>query len=411
MDLKSKYQYTYFIKPFKVKEKNYKKYLIKLLKDKKMYLKIWEKEANIEIYDYFLPGIREKVFYGFDKSNEQLRRFKNLNVTQKANILSDQECVQFSYKLKKDTPGKIGDSNGIFFGINKIDIICFNTGICFILLKCCVEDIKNFTDILNFNYKFKEVNSELSDLKHYEKISIQSDLYKNSKELKDFLSEYTVTKDSNLKYEDEKFYVYSYTCIDGENWSNENMFEDIKAQFWKYKNVLPSEYNVDVKENCDCVKDEFGNMEYARMGVNKNAVTLLCSGINSYNYTRLNFEFENQYLYTYIFALYQATYLKKVIHDVKAKKNIKKVRKNLNAFLYNMQVKEITKDKNGMEFYKRIEKEIKLDNLYLETMEIYGVALNSNKVENEISTVIVWIIVGICVVLNILNTVILLKLS
>ena len=84
MELKLKYQYTYFIKPFKIKEKNYKNYLIKLLKDKKMELKIWKKEANLEMYEYFLPEVREKLFYGFDKSEEQLKRFQNLSEIRKS---------------------------------------------------------------------------------------------------------------------------------------------------------------------------------------------------------------------------------------------------------------------------------------------------------------------------------------
>ena len=44
MELKTNYQYTYFIHPFIVKENRYQKYLLKLLKDKKCNIKIFKKE-------------------------------------------------------------------------------------------------------------------------------------------------------------------------------------------------------------------------------------------------------------------------------------------------------------------------------------------------------------------------------
>ena len=42
------------------------------------------------------------------------------------------------------------------FNIPKIDIICFNTGICFVSIKTTIEQSEKFSDILNFNYKFKK---------------------------------------------------------------------------------------------------------------------------------------------------------------------------------------------------------------------------------------------------------------
>ena len=44
MELKPKYQYTYFIKPFYIEGEKYESYLINILKNKKMSLKIWEKD-------------------------------------------------------------------------------------------------------------------------------------------------------------------------------------------------------------------------------------------------------------------------------------------------------------------------------------------------------------------------------
>ena len=46
MELKINYQYTYFIHPFIIEENKYKEYIIKMLKDKNIRLKIFEKEAE-----------------------------------------------------------------------------------------------------------------------------------------------------------------------------------------------------------------------------------------------------------------------------------------------------------------------------------------------------------------------------
>ena len=68
MELKTKYQYTYFIYPFAVKENKYQKYLLNLLKNDKFNIKIFERQRNIKMYQYFLPKISEFLFSGFSFS-------------------------------------------------------------------------------------------------------------------------------------------------------------------------------------------------------------------------------------------------------------------------------------------------------------------------------------------------------
>ena len=62
MELKSKYQYTYFIYPYVVDEYKYKKYILYLLNNKKIKIKNIEKEKDLEIYNYFLPNIKRYMF-------------------------------------------------------------------------------------------------------------------------------------------------------------------------------------------------------------------------------------------------------------------------------------------------------------------------------------------------------------
>ena len=76
MGQKIKYQYSYFIHPFVIKENKYQKYLLKLLKDKNVQLKIFRKEKDLRVYQYFTKGTRIFIFkfWTFRSKNEKIRR-------------------------------------------------------------------------------------------------------------------------------------------------------------------------------------------------------------------------------------------------------------------------------------------------------------------------------------------------
>ena len=58
MELKTKYQYTYFIYPYLIEENNYKNYLYKLLKNKNCKLKVFDASKDTRIDSYFLYLLR-----------------------------------------------------------------------------------------------------------------------------------------------------------------------------------------------------------------------------------------------------------------------------------------------------------------------------------------------------------------
>ena len=60
MEEKVRYQYSYFIYPFVIK--NYENYIYSLLKNKKIKLDLFEKEKDIELYTYFHVNIKEYFF-------------------------------------------------------------------------------------------------------------------------------------------------------------------------------------------------------------------------------------------------------------------------------------------------------------------------------------------------------------
>ena len=58
MELMTNYQYTYFIYPYVIDEKKYKRYLQNLLCNKKCQVRFFDKQKDIHLYTYFLPSIR-----------------------------------------------------------------------------------------------------------------------------------------------------------------------------------------------------------------------------------------------------------------------------------------------------------------------------------------------------------------
>ena len=108
MELKTKYQYTYFIHPYIVDENKYDKYILSLLKNKKCSFKIFEKEKDLDIYNFFIPHIRAYAFPTFEYRFEKLKAFNDLSIDAKAKIISKHNVSCFDYNLEKDIQGKMG---------------------------------------------------------------------------------------------------------------------------------------------------------------------------------------------------------------------------------------------------------------------------------------------------------------
>ena len=96
MELKTRYQYTYFLHTFIVKENKYSKYILKLLKDHRFKLRIFQKDKDLEIYTHFLPKMRDFLFgtFDLDDRNKQIK-FKDLPIETRAAVLSKYPSVTF----------------------------------------------------------------------------------------------------------------------------------------------------------------------------------------------------------------------------------------------------------------------------------------------------------------------------
>lgn len=402
MELKTNYQYTYFIHPFIVKEQRYQKYLLKLLKDKNCNLRILKKEKDLKLYKYFLPEIRKFLFSSFDFTNNKLKSLKQLPIDTQSAILAKNPCTIFEYNLEKDIQGKTGNERGIFFNINRIEIICFNTGICFLCIKTVIENSNRFEDLLNFNYKFRDINQEIKE-SQYQKIRIQTDSFSDVKTFTNFIKDITGANIDAVRYDinTERFLSYSYVCIEQDYWNEYRKFENIEYNFIKYANILPAD-NI-----ANFIKDEsvaISEWRYAKLGLTKQGITLFSSASEMNNYTILPEEYETQYFYTYIINLYKKIYLKKLGVEFSNSKNLKKTRRKFIDFTKKLWIQEITEDEAGTIINHRLNEVLELDKLYSSTKNKYDILYKDLNIEkNSKVTIILAIILVSSLVFNIMN--------
>lgn len=401
MELRTNYQYTYFIYPFAIKEENYKKYVSHLIKNKKYKIKFFDSFKDIELYKYFTPNVKEKIFQDFSFNAEKLSKFQKLSKQHQTKILQEQNCLIFEYRLEDDIQGKIDEKDGIFFSISKIELICFKTGICFLMFKTHVMETEQFADILNFNYKFANINLENKNIKKLEHIKIQTNRFNNMNEISEILKEITGLKieSRKLDIDEDVFLVYTYVCLDSAYWNKDSDFENIENEFVKLAEVKPS----DTVINVDYDKlSTMANSSYMKLRMNHKCVALICSSTDPENYTNLSETYENQYLYTYIITLHQKYYLKKMSKDFNSK--TEKAIHRFIDFTNAIWINEMTTDSFGQKFYKRCREKLTLEELFHEVKNKYDLYYKKLKIEkNQKTNFVIMILLMVCTILGTAN--------
>ena len=411
MELKTRYQYTYFIHTFTIKENKYSRYILRLLKDPRFKLRVFKKDKDLEIYTHFLPKIKEFLFGTFDLDDRSKQaKFDDLPIETRAAVLSKYPSITFEYELEQDIQGKTVDENSIFFKIQKIGLVLFNTGIGFLYLKTNIEGSEDFSDVLNFNYKFRDINQECNNLKNYENIKVQANSFENIEAIQDFINNITGPNIEALKLnlDIERFYTYSYTCIKQEAWNVSKSFDNIKNDFLKYVNILSNDSNTN-SVMCENSK-VLGLSKYAKLGISKLGVNLLSSDCDINNYTVLPAEYENQYFYAYILSLYLKVYLKKLNYEFKEGKQIEITRKKFINFTKRLWIQEITSDDMGSLYYSYIKDVLEIEKSYNDVKNKYNILYSELKIEkSEKMTGFVILVLVATLVFNIINFILSLK--
>lgn len=389
MELKTKYQYTYFIYPYVVNEKNYVRYLQRLLSSKEYKIKFFESEKDADLYEYFLPKVRNTMFWSMDFAKLRISKFENLDRDMQATVLSKYPCAIFEYNLNKDIQGKAGKRDGIFFNISKIEVICFNNGICFLTIKTMLEGENTLADVCNFNYKFRDIKSKLYDFKGYENIKIQTDMFNDVKEITELIKEITGNNKGakELNLDTERFITYSYACIDQENWNDKTNEELLEKELYKFAQVERADNLVD--SNSNGIKQKMTIVEkskYEIYGCSNIATILLTADINSENYTKLPHIFERQYLYNYIYELYKKITLKKINNEFKQNGKFKDTKQKFIDFTQKVWIEETTNDNTGSMLEEEWGAILKTGEVYNQVKAKYDVLYKNSNIEKTAKT-------------------------
>ena len=383
MELKINYEYTYFIYPFAINEKNYKKYVINLIKDPKFTLRLYDNFKDIDLFNYFMPSIRKNIFQDFTFSKEKIEAYRKISPSNKYKLLEEQNSLIFDYNLENEIQGKIEEKDGIFFKITKIELVCFKSGICFLLFKTNLEETEKYSDLLNFNHKFTNINLENKNLKKLEKIRVQTNTFENIEEITQIIESISGKKISSteLDIDENMFLTYSYVCIDSKDWNKEIDFENIKNEFLKLSTISPSNTNI----NVDYDKlNMITNSSYMKIRINNKGSFLICSSTDVNNYTKIPNIYEREYLFTYLIAIHQRYYLKQLSKEYNNKSNIKKTAEKFIAFTKNIWINEVTTEGLGQKIYKRCKEKLNLEELYQEVKSKYDTFYKEEKIDKNI---------------------------
>jgi len=126
----------------------------------------------------------------------------------------------------------------------------------------------------------------------------------------------------------------------------------------------------------------------------------------------LPFEFENEYFYTYIFALYKKFYLCKILNDFKISSKVAEVKEKFLNFTNDLWIHEITNNDNGILIYKEISKNLELDNIYEKAKRQYDLVYKDFKIrKNEAVNKLVLALLIISLTINIINFIAIFKLK
>lgn len=198
--------------PYLIDEKRMAGYYELLLEDK-FKLKIFDKKKNKAIYDYFMPSMREYLFWSFDlKNKESIADYNKMKNDLKAAICSRYTCNIFEK----------GESI----------VICFNTGICFAI----TEDEK----ILKTLTKYEKI-SEM------EEINLRSNGYELKVRKEEYIYAYIL-----------ELYKLIFLNKMNKDLQNEDLFDKARNDFVDFTQKVYCILETDKDKYCEDLKESLG---------------------------------------------------------------------------------------------------------------------------------------------------------
>ena len=136
-------------------------------------------------------------------------------------------------------------------------------------------------------------------------------------------------------------------------------------------------------------------LKYVKTTVTNTSSNMICSGMDTYNYSKLPYDYENQFFYTYLLQLYKVTFLRRLSIEFKEYSRIIKLREKFIKFTRQIWNKEITLDDTGSLYYKTLNKALDLTDVYEEIQNKYEVIykdLNIEKNNNYYGIIVILLI-------------------
>lgn len=374
MELKTKYQYTYYIYPFVIKAKEYRNFISRMVIDNNWNIRLFNKTDDEEINSHFLVNAKNTMFPSLNWHESERASFKKLSNKNKINKIISMPSIMFEYKNNKVSKGKIGEENTIFFEISKINLMCYKDGICFLILKTELDEGENisFRNILNLNYKFRNITPRYISLKDYENIKIQSDKFETIEDIKQFMK-----KICNV-YEDEekndlltdRAFVYSYVCLNESEWNSKRNFDEIRSEFLKYQYVLSGDYLSEFSDKLE-FENTYTRWKYSIYGFTKMSGVVFSSAIDHFNFTKLPFYYENVYMYIMIYTYYQRIQYMMFLKDIENIKNKNILKGKLINMIKNASLGQIVNTEHGMNLYTKWTEAFGIKHMQDEVIRLY----------------------------------------
>ena len=405
MELSVKYQYTHFIYPFVVEEKDYSSFIESILKqEKKWTLKIHNYETDKESYDFFLPYMKRFLFPTLFWNAQFEKQFKNMSLSKKVVNISRLSCATFEYQLSNIKTGSLHSTkqfNTIDFDISNVKLICFKGGICFLDIKTEIDEREEnieFNKLLDFNYTFRT----LTPRGYANQSKISKIKAKNIDKIEDlalFIKSIVTafeTKDVEKIYYD-KMFTYSYACVN--EWKDENDFETIRNDFLKFQYVMNSKSTAIFNKKCNTIDENmYSRWEYSMYGFSKESGVVLVSDKEKYNITRMPYNFEKRYLYMLLLAFYQRISLINFSQDlVKKDKSMARTLTNkFTKFTHFSWFSQITNSEHGMDIWQNWIKAFELrelfDEVHKEYLEYYDFVRASGQDRFNVLLMLIYIV-------------------
>lgn len=374
-----KYQYTHFIYPFVVEEKKYDKFLERIISDKKNWnVKLYDANADYDVYSFFLPYIKKFLFQPLFWKTEDRKNFKKYDIKKKMSFLKKMPCITFDYNLKNIKVGNV-NTNGeeISFDISSIRLIVFEPGICFIDFKTEIEVYEkyiNFDNILDFNYIFKEITPRGDTKIQFNKI--RANKIDDIKSIASFIKRITdgyETEDIDRIYYDRMF-TYSYVCLDKDEWNKPEDFKMLENDFYKLQYVQEGKSESLFNTECEkLLENRYSRWQYSMFGFSRESGVVMVSEVEKYNITKLPHDFEKVYIYMVLLGLYQRISLINFSQELlkSSQQRVKNMQHKLTKFVHFTWFSQITNSEHGTDLWKKWQQAFGLNELFEEVHKEY----------------------------------------